>query len=73
MVLALLVGGAGAILLISTASPEIERRLMTLKRWVPVGVVELSHLVGALVGLGLLLLARGMARGYREAHRLSGA
>lgn len=71
VVLALLVGGAGAILLISTASPEIERRLMTLKQWVPVGVVELSHFVGALVGLGLLLLARGMARGYREAHRLT--
>ena len=70
-VLALLVGAAGMVLLVSTASPGIERRLQILKRFVPLEVVEVSHLVGAVAGLGLLLLARGVARGYREAHRLT--
>ena len=37
----------------------------------PVGVVEISHLMGALTGLVLLVLARGIARGYRVAHRLT--
>jgi len=70
-VLGLLVAGAGTVMLVSTASPALEHRLHTLERWVPIGVVEASHLCGALSGLGLLFLARGVMRGYREAHRLT--
>ncbi len=70
-ILALLIGGGGVVLLASTASPALAHRVRILERWVPLGVVELSHLVGALTGLALLVLARGVARGYREAHRLT--
>ena len=70
-ILALLIGGGAVVLLASTASPALARRLRILEHWVPVGVVEVSHLVGALTGLALLFLARGVARGYREAHRLT--
>jgi phosphatidylglycerol lysyltransferase len=70
-ILALLIGGGGVVLLASTASPALAQRLRILERWVPVSVVEVSHLVGALTGLALLFLARGVARGYREAHRLT--
>lgn len=70
-ILALLIGGGGAVLLASTASPALVHRLKILERWVPIGVIEISHLGGAVTGLALLLLARGVARGYREAHRLT--
>ena len=70
-VLGLLVAWAGTVMLVSTASPAIEHRLRTLENWVPIGVVEASHLFGALSGVGLLFLARGVLRGYREAHRLT--
>jgi phosphatidylglycerol lysyltransferase len=70
-ILALLIGGGAVVLLASTASPALAHRLRVLERWVPVGVVEVSHLVAALTGLGLLVLARGVARGYREAHRMT--
>ena len=70
-ILALLIGGGGVVLLASTASPALAHRLSILARFVPIEVVELSHWVGALTGLALLFLARGVARGYREAHRLT--
>ena len=70
-VLGLLVAGAGTVMLISTSSPAITHRLKELERWVPIGVVEVSHLFGVLAGLLLLLLARGVMRGYREAHRMT--
>ncbi len=70
-ILALLIGSGGVVMLASTASPALAHRLAILKRWVPVGVVEISHLMGALTDLVLLVLARGIARGYREAHRLT--
>jgi phosphatidylglycerol lysyltransferase len=70
-VLGLLVAGAGAVMLVSTASPAVEHRMRTLSHWVPIGVVEVGHLFGALSGLGLLFLARGVMRGYREAHHLT--
>ncbi len=70
-ILGLLVGAAGAVMLVSTASPALEHRMRVLARFVPLGVVELSHLLGALLGVVLLFLARGVMRGYRQAHRLT--
>jgi phosphatidylglycerol lysyltransferase len=70
-VLGLLVAGAGTVMLVSTSSPAITHRLKELEHWVPITVVEVSHLFGVLAGLLLLLLARGVMRGYREAHRLT--
>jgi phosphatidylglycerol lysyltransferase len=53
---------AGIILLISGAAPEAEWRLEILKNVVPLPVLELSHILGSLIGLALLILARGLYR-----------
>jgi phosphatidylglycerol lysyltransferase len=51
---------AGVILLLSGATPEIDSRLELLRGIVPDPVLELSHLAGSAVGVGLLILARGL-------------
>lgn len=53
---------AGAVLLFSGATPAATGRLAMLHRLVPEPVVELSHFVGSLVGLGLLLVSQALAR-----------
>jgi phosphatidylglycerol lysyltransferase len=58
---------AGTVLLFSGATPAEAERLHVLRRVLPLPVLEASHLVGSLVGIGLLLLARGLSR------RLDGA
>ena len=60
--MAALVFVAGVILLISGAAPESEWRLIILDGVVPLPVVELSHILGSLIGLALLVLARGLYR-----------
>jgi len=60
--MAALVFVAGVILLISGAAPEAEWRLDLLEGVVPLPVLELSHILGSLIGLGLLVLARGLYR-----------
>lgn len=57
----------GAVLLWSGATPAVPIRLATLQNFLPLPVVELSHLLGSVVGVWLLLLARGLYR------RLDGA
>ncbi len=57
---ALLVFGAGFLLLLSGATPGMSSRLATLDRFLPLSVLELSHLVGSAVGVLLLILARGL-------------
>ena len=58
---------AGAILLLSGATPALHDRLLWLKRFVPLPLLEISHLLGSTIGVALLLLARGLQR------RLDGA
>jgi phosphatidylglycerol lysyltransferase len=58
---------AGAVLLVSGALPAEAHRLRILRRTVPLPILEASHLIGSVVGTGLLLLARGLQR------RLDGA
>jgi phosphatidylglycerol lysyltransferase len=65
--IALLVFGAGFVLLLSGATPAAATRLAALDRIVPLAVLEASHLVGSAVGVLLLILAHGLAR------RLDGA
>ena len=60
--MAVLVVVAGIILLISGASPEPEWRLDILSDIVPLPLLELSHILGSLIGLALLILARGLYR-----------
>lgn len=66
-----LVGGGGVLILISAASPALYARLPLLERFVPLPLVEAGHIASALAGLLLLVLARGLSRGYRAAFRLT--
>ncbi len=53
---------AGAVLLVSGATPAAWDRLRLLGRLVPLPVIEGSHFLGSVAGLGLLLLSRGLQR-----------
>ncbi len=59
---AVAVFGAGAVLLFSGATPGLGNRLDWLRHFVPLPVLELSHLLGSAVGVGLLVLANGLYR-----------
>jgi phosphatidylglycerol lysyltransferase len=62
---------SGAVLLLSGATPAIDARLRSLHHLVPLPVLELSHLVGSVVGLGLLVVARGLFRRLSAAYHLT--
>lgn len=51
---------AGFVLLLSSATPALEARLGTLQRFIMLPALEVSHLAGSVIGLGLLVLARGL-------------
>lgn len=51
---------AGAVLLLSGATPELPERLEWLRRTLPVPVIEASKLVGSVIGVALLLLANAL-------------
>jgi phosphatidylglycerol lysyltransferase len=50
----------GGMLLVSGATPANPKVMDWLQNWMPLPIVELSHLIGSLVGLVLLFLARGI-------------
>lgn len=62
---------AGLVNLAAVATPPIESRLRWLLRWVPLAVPEAATAVVALTGLGLMLLARGVRTGQRDAWRVA--
>ncbi|WP_404371707.1 bifunctional lysylphosphatidylglycerol flippase/synthetase MprF [Corallococcus coralloides] len=62
---------AGTVLLFSGATPAVAERLALLRRLVPLPLLEVSHLLGSLVGLSLLLLARGLQRRLDAAYVLT--
>ena len=64
-VIAIAVFLAGAVLLFSGATPGLGGRLALLRDFVPLSVLELSHLLGSVVGVGLLIIAHGL---YRRLH-----
>lgn len=64
-----LVGGGGVLIMLSSASPALYARLPLVERFIPLPLVEAGHVAAALAGLLLLVLARGLARGYRAALR----
>ncbi len=66
-----LVGGGGVLMILSSASPALHARLILLEQYVPLPLVEAGQLAAALAGLLLLVLARGLARGYRSAFKLT--
>lgn len=59
-VLAATVFVAGTILLISGATPAAEGRMGILRRALPLPAIEISHFLGSIFGVFLLVLARGL-------------
>jgi phosphatidylglycerol lysyltransferase len=62
---------SGVILLFSGALPGVGGRLTWLKDFLPLPVIEVSHFLGSLAGVGLLLLARGIQRRLDAAYILT--
>jgi len=62
---------AGVVLLISGATPALESRQSILRDLLPLPVLEMSHLIGSICGLGLLVLARALYRRVREGYQLA--
>jgi phosphatidylglycerol lysyltransferase len=62
---------AGVILLFSGALPGVGGRLTWLKDFFPFPVIEISHFLGSLAGVGLLLLGRGLQRRLDAAYILT--
>jgi phosphatidylglycerol lysyltransferase len=62
---------SGALLLFSGATPAVDERLAFLDRFLPLPVLEVSHLVGGIVGLALLVLSRALFRRVRAAYHIA--
>ncbi len=62
---------AGTILLVSGATPALDARLGRLVEIVPLPLLEVSHLAGSVVGVGLLILARALFRRVAAAYHLT--
>ncbi len=62
---------AGLVMLASAALPGVPERLALLDETLPWILVEVSHVLAALVGLSLLFLARGLQRRLNGAYVLS--
>ncbi len=61
---------AGVVLLFSGATPAAAGRLHELSRYLPVPLIELSHLLGSVAGVGLVILAWGIQRRLDAAYHL---
>lgn len=59
---------AGVVLLISGSTPAVETRLNFVARGMPLPILELSHLAGSILGVCLLVLARGLHRRLQTAY-----
>ncbi len=62
---------AGAVLLLSGTTPSVQTRLAILDRFLPLAVLEVSHLAGSIIGLGLLVLARALFRRVAAAYHIT--
>jgi phosphatidylglycerol lysyltransferase len=62
---------AGCVLLFSGATPTVDARLATLRSLLPLAVLEASHLVGSLIGLGLVVLANALRRRVSSAYHVT--
>lgn len=63
--------GAGLVLLLSAAFPELSTRMLFLKHHVPLPAVESSYLLSVVVGVLLIGLSRGIAARMRSAYVLT--
>jgi phosphatidylglycerol lysyltransferase len=68
-VIAGIVGASGALMLLSVATPGLHNRLLLLEQAVPLPLVEVGAFSAAVTGVLLLVIARGLAKGYSAAFR----
>ena len=61
-VLALIVAGAGVMLLFSGATPSDPMRFLWLARYTPMILIEISHFLSSILGLALVMMAFGLSR-----------
>jgi phosphatidylglycerol lysyltransferase len=66
-----LVAAGGVVMILSTASPAIYARVVLMEQYLPLPLVEFGQLAAALAGLIVLVLARGLSRGYAGAYKLT--
>jgi phosphatidylglycerol lysyltransferase len=62
---------AGFSLLVTGATPSIDRRLTVLRDVLPLAVLEVSHLASSVIGLALLILARALFRRLHAAYQVT--
>lgn len=70
-VVATLIFFAGTVLLVSGATPAAQDRLAALARFLPLPMLELSHLAGSVIGLALLVLAHALLRRVNAAYHIA--
>ena len=61
----------GAILLFSGALPAEKGKLAWLRDFLPLPIIEVSHFLASLIGMGLLVLARSLQRRLDAAYNLT--
>ena len=62
---------SGTILLLSGATPALSQRTALLEKWLPLSFLEISHFSASLIGMGLLILGRGLQRRLNAAYGLT--
>ena len=62
---------SGFVLLLSGATPGIDSRIHPLEDFLPLGVVEASHLANSVIGIGLIILARALFLRVAAAYHLT--
>ncbi|MEO8224618.1 MAG: phosphatidylglycerol lysyltransferase domain-containing protein, partial [Gammaproteobacteria bacterium] len=62
---------AGALLLVSGATPGVDSRIAILGDVLPLPILETSHLAGRVIGLALLVLARALFQRVNAAYHLT--
>ncbi len=62
---------AGGVLLLSGATPAVDARIGALRELLPLAILEVSHLVGSLVGLALVVLAASLRRRVNAAYHIA--
>ena len=62
---------AGVVLLISGATPGIDARIAALRHFLPLAILEISHLAGSITGLGLIVLARALFHRVQAAYHIT--
>lgn len=62
---------AGFVLLVSGATPSVDSRIARLIGVLPLSVLEVSHLVGSIVGVALVVIARALFRRIGAAYQIA--